>query len=199
MPATVGQQPYASLVRAAHPFRPFVSPGTLEAGSKRSMAKIQGRNKSAPRRRPIRREGIGVAGFLIRGVLLLTLGAGLALALYGVHLDKVVRAKFEGKRWALPARVYARPLEIYAGRSLTVAELAGELARLGYREDPRLSRAGSFHIAGDRAEIRTRARHHLKALSSRLPSSSIRSASVPRNISAGSMSSSVATANGLAR
>jgi penicillin-binding protein 1B len=39
--------------------------------------------------------------------------------LYGVHLDKVVRAKFEGKRWALPARVYARPLELYVGRALT--------------------------------------------------------------------------------
>ncbi len=121
------------------------------------MATRQRSKRAGSRRRSVRREGIGLTGFLVRGIVLLALGVGLALALYGVHLDKVVRAKFEGKRWALPARVYARPLELYAGRSLTIAELEGELARLGYRDDSRLSRAGSFHIAGERVRIRTRA------------------------------------------
>jgi penicillin-binding protein 1B len=106
-------------------------------------------------RRP--KEGIGFFGFAIRALVLVALGVGLAVGLYGIHLDKVVRAKFEGKRWALPARVYARPLEIYTGRSLSVAELKGELGRLGYREDPQLARPGSYHIEGERAAIRTRA------------------------------------------
>jgi penicillin-binding protein 1B len=96
-------------------------------------------------------------GLAVRAMVLLALGGGLALGLYGVHLDKVVRAKFEGKRWALPARVYARPLEIYTGRTLSVAGLEGELARLGYRKDARLARAGSYYIDGERAAIRTRA------------------------------------------
>lgn len=30
-----------------------------------------------------------------------------------IYLDAQVRYKFEGKRWALPAQVYARALEIY--------------------------------------------------------------------------------------
>jgi penicillin-binding protein 1B len=68
----------------------------------------------------------------------------LAAGLYGIHLDKVVRAKFEGKRWALPARVYARPLEIYVGRSLTRDQLRGELQRLGYREGAAARRDGSL-------------------------------------------------------
>jgi penicillin-binding protein 1B len=110
-----------------------------------------------PRRRRRRREGISLAGFAVRAVILLALGGGLAVALYGVHLDKVVRAKFEGQRWALPARVYARPLEIYTGRSLSVAELEGELARLKYRQDAQLSRPGSYHIDGEQAALRTRA------------------------------------------
>ncbi len=88
--------------------------------------------------------------------MLLVLGAGLAVGLYGLHLDKVVRAKFEGKRWALPARVYARPLEIYTGRSLSVAELEGELDRLGFRDDPQLARPGCYHIENEVAAIRTR-------------------------------------------
>ncbi len=106
-------------------------------------------------RRPPK-QGIGLFGLTVRALLLLTLGVGLAAGLYGVHLDKVVRAKFEGKRWALPARVYARPLEIYAGRALTAAELEDELGRLGYRDDAQLARPGSYHITGGRAAIRTR-------------------------------------------
>ena len=95
-------------------------------------------------------------GFTVRVLVLLVLGVGLAVGLYGLHLDKVVRAKFEGKRWALPARVYARPLEIYTGRSLSVAELKGELGRIGFRDDPQLSRPGSYHIEGEVVAIRTR-------------------------------------------
>mgnify|MGYP006166546561 CR=1 FL=1 len=34
---------------------------------------------------------------------------------YVMHLDGIVREKFEGKRWAIPARVYARPLVLQAG------------------------------------------------------------------------------------
>ena len=30
------------------------------------------------------------------------------------YLDYNVRKQFEGKRWAIPARVYANPVELYA-------------------------------------------------------------------------------------
>ncbi|MGD2020471.1 MAG: penicillin-binding protein 1B [Thiohalocapsa sp.] len=121
------------------------------------MPKPRPRQPMPQRRHRRPKEGIGFFGFAIRALVLVALGVGLAVGLYGIHLDKVVRAKFEGKRWALPARVYARPLEIYTGRSLSVAELKGELGRLGYREDPQLARPGSYHIEGERAAIRTRA------------------------------------------
>ncbi|WP_039915010.1 penicillin-binding protein 1B [Cellvibrio mixtus] len=55
------------------------------------------------------------------------------LGIWTLYLNSVVREKFEGKKWALPARVYARPLELYQGLSLTPALFEQELRALGYR------------------------------------------------------------------
>jgi penicillin-binding protein 1B len=90
-------------------------------------------------------------------VLLLFVSAGLAGGLYAVYLDGKIRAKFEGKRWALPARVYARPLELYAGRPLTAASLQEDLDLLRYRKvsDPRY--AGTYARSGGRFFVHTRA------------------------------------------
>ena len=51
---------------------------------------------------------------------------------YGVYLDIIVTERFEGRIWQLPARVYARPLEIYAGKKITVEQLKSELEWLNY-------------------------------------------------------------------
>jgi len=42
----------------------------------------------------------------------------LFFAAYVLQQDDLVRSQFEGKRWALPARVFARPLELYEGQNL---------------------------------------------------------------------------------
>lgn len=55
------------------------------------------------------------------------------LAIWTFFLDIQVREKFDGKKWALPARVYAQPLELYEGLSLTPAMLEQELSAQGYR------------------------------------------------------------------
>jgi len=81
-------------------------------------------------------------------ILLLILLAG-----YIVYLDFQVRHQFAGKRWSLPARVYARPLELYAGQSLSADQFAAELQALQYRpvRSPRRSgeysrNANKFHL-----------------------------------------------------
>lgn len=56
----------------------------------------------------------------------------LIMALWTIYLDIQVRKKFEGKKWALPARVYAQPMELYQGLSLTPALFEQELKALGY-------------------------------------------------------------------
>ncbi|MCK5902063.1 MAG: penicillin-binding protein 1B [Cocleimonas sp.] len=58
----------------------------------------------------------------------------LAAAAYVLKLDDHVRTQFEGKRWALPARVFARPLELYVGKGLFPNDLEKELQLLHYRK-----------------------------------------------------------------
>ncbi|MDO3381969.1 penicillin-binding protein 1B [Gilvimarinus algae] len=78
------------------------------------------------------------------------LAAVIAAGLWVVYLDVIVRAKFDGKKWALPARVYARPLELYEGLSLTPNLLERELDALSYRPVASVTRPGFFsrHTAG---------------------------------------------------
>ena len=63
------------------------------------------------------------------GLVLLLLLSGFTL-----YLDVRVRDAFEGRRFALPARLYARPLELFPGMKLTPDALTRELVRLGYKE-----------------------------------------------------------------
>ena len=50
-----------------------------------------------------------------------------------VYLDAQIRHRFEGHRWSLPAKVYARPLELFTGQQLATGQLDYELTQLGYR------------------------------------------------------------------
>ena len=59
---------------------------------------------------------------------------------YAGYLAWATAKEFDGRRWDLPAKVYAAPLELYAGRAFAADDLVSELKRLGYREDPRLPR-----------------------------------------------------------
>lgn len=68
-------------------------------------------------------------------VLVLLLGLGLSGYLY--YLDVTIREAFDGRKFAVPARVYGRALEVYPGLKLTPAQLVEELRSVGYREHPR--------------------------------------------------------------
>jgi penicillin-binding protein 1B len=72
-----------------------------------------------------------------------------ALLLWLIHLDGVITQTFEGRRWSVPAQVFAQPLELFAGRRLSAEQLARELERLGYVRVPRPERPGSFGRSGD--------------------------------------------------
>ena len=72
------------------------------------------------------------------------------------YLDAQIREKFEGKRWSLPAKVYARPLEVYTGLKLSISDLKVELKGLGYRSVKKASSPGQVEIATSRVKIFTR-------------------------------------------
>ena len=80
-----------------------------------------------------------VAGAVAVGVVIL------ALALYVVHLDSVVREQFEGRRWDVPARVYALPTEIYVGENFNIEDFEQELRQLHYRQAEHADTPGSYH------------------------------------------------------
>jgi penicillin-binding protein 1B len=75
---------------------------------------------------------------------------------YGIYLDREVVHQFEGRRWTLPAQIYAAPLELYAGLPLTLADLEHELQRLQYRRVDRLERPGTYREQGARVDIAVR-------------------------------------------
>jgi len=91
------------------------------------------------------RIGVGLAVF----VLLLLVAVVVVVAL----LDHRVTKQFEGRRWTLPAKVYAQPLEIYVGQTLSAERFAEELERLGYQAQPAAVRPGTFQRKGDRINL----------------------------------------------
>lgn len=70
-------------------------------------------------------------------------------AAYVLWLDHRIRLEFEGKRWALPARVYASPMELYAGLSISNPQMQHELRLLGYQQVNRPDSAGEFAVSSD--------------------------------------------------
>ncbi|WP_022948450.1 penicillin-binding protein 1B [Methylohalobius crimeensis] len=86
-------------------------------------------------------------------------GALFVMAVYLGYLDYTIRHQFEGRRWALPASVYAAPLEMYAGLKLSPDRLEGFLKQLNYRYDPHLSSQASYYRRGTRWFLRSRAFH----------------------------------------
>ena len=75
---------------------------------------------------------------------------------YTLYLNGLVLSKFQGKRWALPAHVYARPLSLYPGLRIQAQQLEEELRALGYRPVERVSRPGLFSRHGSTYHIATR-------------------------------------------
>jgi penicillin-binding protein 1B len=105
---------------------------------------------------PVLRRVFGRASFWGRlRFALLTIA--LLVAGFTLYLDFRVRSEFEGRRFALPARIYARPLELHAGLRIPQASIMEELRQAGYREGPREGESGWFARNGDGLEIALRA------------------------------------------
>ncbi len=115
------------------------------------MAKRKRKTARAGRRRKPRRRAL--AWFALSRVLLVLLVVGVV---YLVYLDIKVRNRFEGTRWPLPAHVYTRPLELYAGLKLTPGQLLMELDGLGYRRSQAVAAAGTYFRGGSRVTVHAR-------------------------------------------
>ena len=90
--------------------------------------------------------------FILIGIVIGSLFA----AAYVLQQDNLVRTQFEGKRWALPARVFARPLELYEGQSLKADDFQKELQLLNYSFVTRLVGTGQFKRDDNAFYVQTR-------------------------------------------
>lgn len=95
-------------------------------------------------------------GFLALIFLILVIGAFVAFSIYMIRLDNIIRNKFEGQRWDIPAKVYARPLEIYAQAPLTQDNFIQELKLLGYKDTANYDKSGSYVVQGNHMYVHTR-------------------------------------------
>ena len=93
---------------------------------------------------------------LVSFLLKFTFATVILMGLGALYLDTYIRHQFEGKRWALPAKVYARPLELYAGSTLSLAELKIELRGLGYQFVKKVHLPGQVEFSSSKAIIYTR-------------------------------------------
>lgn len=89
---------------------------------------------------------------LLYGFLVVTL----LLMSYLGYLDYTVREQFAGKRWSIPARVYASPVELYAGLPLPQHQFERLLSQLNYRSDFQLSAPGSYYKKGHNIYLKTK-------------------------------------------
>ncbi len=81
---------------------------------------------------------------------------GLVGMVYVLYLNHAVTVKFDGKHWAVPARVFGRPLELYSGANVSPQQLQAELLRLGYRKVPQVDMDATWSRNGNRFVLRTR-------------------------------------------
>jgi penicillin-binding protein 1B len=87
----------------------------------------------------------------LAGLLLL-----LGLSGYIYYLDITIRVAFEGRKFALPARVYGRALEVYPGLKLTREQFVEEFKSIGYHESPQPDEPATYKLTLDGIEFTTR-------------------------------------------
>ncbi|MFT5573111.1 MAG: penicillin-binding protein 1B [Cryomorphaceae bacterium] len=76
-----------------------------------------------------------------------------ALMAYTAYLDVSIRKQFEGQKWALPAHVYTRPMELYVGQEFDRGVVLDELRELGYAERRTVDRVGRYRITSSTLSI----------------------------------------------
>ncbi len=94
-----------------------------------------------------------------------TLAVGLWTSLLGalfvigylMYLDRTIIETFEGRRWSVPAVVYAQPLELFPGAAISRNDMVQELERVGYRQTADARTPGTFKRRGNSLTIYARA------------------------------------------
>ena len=95
-------------------------------------------------------------GWLKKFLLLSAAGLFFLGFSYISYLDYGIREQFNGKRWSIPAHVYANPVDLYAGLPLSAAKFEELLQQLHYRKDNHHTFEGSYSKNGAQFTVKTR-------------------------------------------
>jgi len=93
---------------------------------------------------------------LKKPLLIFSAVAVFVLACYIGYLDYTVSKQFEGKRWSIPARVYASPVELYAGLRMNAKQLLALLQKMHYRADRKLTSQATYDEKAGHISLKTR-------------------------------------------
>jgi len=120
------------------------------------MAKPKTKAKT-PRKKPIKRQkkqnSFGLfKRLIIKACLLLVV----VITAYVFYLDHIVRTQFEGKRWELPAHVFANPVELYQGLPLSIRGFESLLNDLRYQRTTKFTSGGKYYLSGSTFTVKTR-------------------------------------------
>jgi penicillin-binding protein 1B len=108
------------------------------------------------RRKPVKQQRAKMS-WIKKTMMLTVLFSCFVFFSYLGYLDYNVRKQFAGKRWSIPARVYANPVEIYTGYQLSLQAFEELLVDLNYRRDFQLSSPATYYIKGQNVYLKTRA------------------------------------------
>ena len=116
------------------------------------------RRPTTPSKRPVRKSKSKSRSWwwLLSALLPVLAGGGVMLFFYVGYLDYTVREQFEGKRWSIPARVYASPVELYTGATMGSKDFEDLLVQLHYRQDRQLDGEGVYFHQGNQIQVKTR-------------------------------------------
>jgi len=79
-----------------------------------------------------------------------------AAGYFYINVTQLIDARLRGERDTVFPRVFARPLELRVGQSLTERQLVDRLNDLGYAQRPRVEQLGEFAILGGNVSIKPR-------------------------------------------
>jgi penicillin-binding protein 1B len=88
-----------------------------------------------------------VVRYVLLGCAIASLVIGAVLIYYYVTFSRIIDARLHGERERSLPRVYARPLEVRRGETLTEVELIARLNDLGYAQRTAVQAPGEFAIA----------------------------------------------------
>lgn len=124
---------------------------TAPASAKKSTAKPR-RSKKKPAKKKTPKLP-GWLKWLIGFGLKVTIAVIAVLLVIGIYLDNVVRDKFDGQLWNLPAVVYGRVLTLQPGQAVTLEEVRRELDLLQYHKVRTPQRIGEYSSSSTRIEL----------------------------------------------